>query len=438
VKYLREILSRLSNSLTFRRLALGVFFVGLVTWVIVGLIQVITSTPQSMGARDFHSYWYYGQFLRQGSNPYQAFIENRKPNLPIYFIDGEIIDTEPVAQPQLPAVPANTAPMVLVLSIFSWFSWPVAKIIWMFLNLVFLFLTSWLLLYLEPINTLARHYKVIIVLLFLALAPTRVVVSGGQTSLLVFLMMLTSLITASSIPIVSGLALGFALSKYSLALPVFLFLIYKRKYIPVLLALIFQLGGIIMLSILTKSSVNGILKGYLYIFQLHSWMEGIHLGAWLGNTETGMAISGFLSIIFLYFFWKITLHKKTFPPSVCCFADYHVLTVLSLWTLWVVYHRKYDAVLYIFFINLIIYGLSRTKIWNISSISRKGLWIFLIFSIGILSIPGGGGFENLLPSWLSQNWASLLNFSITVVLLAGTALTLFLYSRIIVQDMGNV
>jgi hypothetical protein len=65
---------------------------------------------------------------------------------------------------------------------------------------------------------------------FYGFVGTRVSVGTGQTTLFVFALMLGALLTMSKNWFASGIMLGFALSKYSVALPVFLFMLYEQKY----------------------------------------------------------------------------------------------------------------------------------------------------------------------------------------------------------------
>ncbi|NKQ36716.1 MAG: hypothetical protein HF973_14020 [Chloroflexi bacterium] len=83
------------------------------------------------GSADFHSYWFSGHFLRQGTDPYQAFFDRRVPSVPVHYVDGLTTEQAPVAQPGLAITPANTAPITLLLSLFSWLSWPSAKLLWL-------------------------------------------------------------------------------------------------------------------------------------------------------------------------------------------------------------------------------------------------------------------------------------------------------------------
>jgi len=88
-----------------------------------------------------HSYWYHGHYVKAGEDPYQA------------FFDGVVTENLPPAQPGLANTPANTAPLVLGLSIFSWLSWTQAKTFWMFINLCLTLLIPGLVIRLLPEKT---------------------------------------------------------------------------------------------------------------------------------------------------------------------------------------------------------------------------------------------------------------------------------------------
>ena len=86
---------------------------------ILSIIYMVTKTIDSSGAIDFHSYWYAGHFIRQQSDPYQAYLEDLTPQTPVSYLDNKIIEHLPIAQAGLARVPANTPLFVLLLSPFS-------------------------------------------------------------------------------------------------------------------------------------------------------------------------------------------------------------------------------------------------------------------------------------------------------------------------------
>lgn len=73
-------------------------------WTLLGLMSllsmfrlirifVITSSPT--GDRDFYSFWYSGQFIRQGEDPYRASLENLQPKVPKWYLVGKVSPYQP-------------------------------------------------------------------------------------------------------------------------------------------------------------------------------------------------------------------------------------------------------------------------------------------------------------------------------------------------------
>ncbi|WP_298820492.1 hypothetical protein, partial [uncultured Chloroflexus sp.] len=62
----------------------NIFAIGLllffVLWSLHTLIEVtIKAYGGPSGSTDFHSYWYSGHFVRQGTNPYAAYFARQQP-----------------------------------------------------------------------------------------------------------------------------------------------------------------------------------------------------------------------------------------------------------------------------------------------------------------------------------------------------------------------
>ena len=108
-----------------------IILLGLAILSIISVIYSITKTVDHSGAFDFHSYWYAGHFVRQGSDPYEAYLQGLALDVPVSYWDAEPTTSLPIAQPDLAIVPAKTAPMVLLLTPFSYVSWGLAKVLWL-------------------------------------------------------------------------------------------------------------------------------------------------------------------------------------------------------------------------------------------------------------------------------------------------------------------
>ena len=124
-------------------------WVGLVLlagWAVLSLVLAIWNTFTPLGGNDLYTYWYAGLFIRQGEDPYAAFIAHQQPDLPITFLDGEADSIDDIKIPGLVPAPANTYPLVYLLTLFSFLTWPSAKVAWLICNLVLVFIVplfSW-------------------------------------------------------------------------------------------------------------------------------------------------------------------------------------------------------------------------------------------------------------------------------------------------------
>jgi hypothetical protein len=338
------------------------------------------------GGIDFHSYWFSGLFIHQNSDPYAAFLSGQTPNLPITFITGEI-EFDSIRNPNLAHTPANTAPMVLLLSLFSWLPWQTAKTIWFFLNLFLILLLPLLVIrYLTPIPRMPRKLVLLTCLIVYALKGTRAALGTGQTTILVLTLMVLAFAINKKSWLVSGLLLGIALSKYSVALPVFLFFLYKRQFKILGVSLLIQLIGVFIISWIGNSPPLSVMQSYYKIMLVHINLPGIHLGD-LFPPDSSMRIIGpfILTIVVAGIFIYQQLRNRDIVSDK--FIDLHTLAILSLWTLLVAYHRPYDGIMIIFFIVLIMHGLSKTNRWQLSTVSRIGLIVYFSTAMLMLILP---------------------------------------------------
>lgn len=193
----------------------------LTVWSFISLLAAAltaSNTAALKAGNDFYSYWYRGHFIRQGVDPYESFFENKDLDVPIRYLDSELVYevSHPVGIGPVNAVPANTAPIVLMLTIFSFFSWNTAKILWIFCNLVFSLLIPYFVIVYFRIGRKELPEIALVYTLFWGLLSTRQVIGRGQTTLLCFTMILICLLLTGK-NWLAGITLGVALSKYSIA-----------------------------------------------------------------------------------------------------------------------------------------------------------------------------------------------------------------------------
>ena len=118
------------------------------------MYYIVAGTLNQTGAKDFHQFWYAGQFILLGRDPYQA-----------YLSGAEL----PMRQPGLEIIPSNSPPMLLALTLFSLLPWTVAKLVWLVVNLLLVYVCFRLVEKCLPFPNvlLDRPTRVLILLIFI-------------------------------------------------------------------------------------------------------------------------------------------------------------------------------------------------------------------------------------------------------------------------------
>jgi hypothetical protein len=367
------------------------FLAGLYALPVAGYIFVETGKPS--GSNDFHQFWYAGHFIMQGRDPYAAIFVNELPALPIVYLDGVIVDQYPVSQPNLGTTPTNTPLMLILLTPFSFFSWTVAKWAFLVTNLILVLVTGWLVITRIPFGgiRLSQIDEIFLFLVYFDLSATRIAVENGQTSLLVFLLMLLALIYAKRSWQVAGLSLGVALSKYSLSLPMFLFFLYKKNFKVLLFAITIQVLGILGLAAISRNSPITIISENIQLFLIIFRQPGINLSRWFEFLSENLFVSVIAALlmtllVFLpILFWLRS--RRSITPHIESVIDFHVLTILFIWTMLVAYHRLYDTLVLIVFVVLVFKGLARPEMWQLTDRGRAALLTFMAILSLIFVLP---------------------------------------------------
>lgn len=383
--------------------------------IIVLALFAITSLVRNISKAtltDFHSYWYSGHFVLQFRDPYEAFLQRQELSFPIHYVDGITISSHPVYQPGLATVPANTAPIILLMTSFSLFSWPTAKTLWLIINTLLVLSLPWIALRLYPnaaTNSL-NWQTLLIILSFWSYVGVRNLITTGQTSGLIFALMLLTVFTIDRNWILSGISLGLALSKYSLSLPVLLFLIFKKEYKIVLLSFLVQITGLLLLSFAVNVSPIQILLAYIHMARFHANMPGINLTAALQlDSLTYSSILFILAftaaVIIPILLWRHRYFSRL-PVHYQQLGELHILSILIAWSLLVVYHREYDIIIIIIPIILLLYGL-KENIWNLPKATRTIIFITVILITAWFMRPQLTLFT-ILPSHAIQSFDQML------------------------------
>ncbi len=408
---------------TFLCILAGVYAAAVMTYIFI-------ETRSTEGATDFHQFWYAGQFIIQGRDPYEAFFAGEQPALPIAYWDGVVLERYPVAQPYLEITPSNTPAMLLLLSPLATLSWANAKLAFLFINILLMLLTAILIVRRIPFADvkLAPIDELFIFLIYIDLSATRIAVENGQTTLLVFLLMLVAVLHAERDWRISGLALGLALSKYSLSLPIFLFLLLKKKFRILLLAVGVQIFGILAIAAITGTSPLTIVLENIQLFVRLFDQPGIHLSRWFEGVSNNVLVSMLpvlmmtLAVFIPMYFWFRARPNLSNMQDV---IDFHLLTILFLWTMLVAYHRLYDTLILIVFVVLIYKGLSTPSLWSLSGGQRRILLGSVAILPFILIVPA-----RLVDRFLPGFYGAVGDLIITIFLLLMLGLSMFLLGRI--------
>jgi hypothetical protein len=328
--------------------------------VAVGAVVRIYA-KQGMQFLDFYSFWYGGNLIRQGTDPYRAFLNKEKVCLPVSYLDGVTIKEGEIGPFKMQLVPGNTAPVVFLLTPLAHFSWNTAKTVWYALNVVFSIAIGWILLKIFNTRFLSRE-GMLLIPLFLMQISTREVLDLGQTSLLIvfcsFVSMFLSYQNRTTVrAIASGLLLGLAISKPLLAFPLLLLFLYRRRMIELITATLFQCVGILGV-VLLGTSPREVVAEYYKIFMMHAGpgtQDGLYLTAGIlkGWTPYSYILiilgSGVLGLVLLR--WIL---QRSNVLKVDIRTDMVLLTVIMLWNLLVFYHRRYDYVASVSFIAIMV------------------------------------------------------------------------------------
>ncbi len=328
---------RLKRQRSVAFLAFALLATGVMT-----LARVIPRVPERAG--DFHAYWYPGQFLWQALDPYATILSQNN--------GGSLTLGSPVFNW---ALPVNTAPVLFLVSPLSRLPWWMAIGIWTLLNLCLIAVIGWLL-----ITSLQRKILTLPSLALFgilgSLIATREAVENGQFTIFIASCMLAAWVLEERHPVPSGLLLGFALSKYSLAFPLFLLFVFQRRYLNALVSVIVQLFYLLALTAISGNPPWNILSSYLEIMLIQSGAPGMHLMAGLlrgiepFNYIILFGSSLGLAAILMVWIRRYDQRKHSLTRS----GELLLLTIIMLWNLLMFYHRRYDYVLGILLIALVV------------------------------------------------------------------------------------
>jgi energy-coupling factor transporter transmembrane protein EcfT len=143
------------------------------------------------------------------------------------------------------------------------------------------------------------------------------------------------------------------------------------------------------------------------------------------DTWLGLGLSAAVGAPLVLWRWKFPGKlARPLPPL----ARGVLAVLLSLWSLLVVYHRAYDAMVMIVFLGLVAYLAKRPEGWTLSQPVQAGLLAFAALAGLLLMIPSGSVVRGFLPDFLETLWgqaADLITTLLIIVALLASFILLF-------------
>lgn len=400
---------------TLIKIALIVFLTSLLFLYTLPWILENALTKEYSGV-DFHGYWYANHYTRKGINPYWALLNKkgipvywdpRVPNsgdplvamsrndgfeseldLPIQYLDGPTRSTHPVAQ-MLIVFPAATAPLTLVMGLFSWLSWPTARMAWLGLNMILALMIPWLgFRLLKDRQNIEFSTQLILALAFYNFYGLRQCLVVGQQSIISLFLLLLALLVRDRW-VLAGILLGFGLSKYSVGIPIFIFFLVQKELRIVVVSLIVQALGVLALLPLQHGLILETVKAYLKALTLNYVQEGIHLQARMPDIPFAGYLIPVIFIVAIAYLLKNGYIKFASHRAEDDVLQLNMLNWLVVGLFLAAYHRIHDLPFMIFFpLSILVVWVGDYKI----PYKTKAVLVFAVFVLTSLliapTVPG--------------------------------------------------
>ncbi len=313
-----------------KRQNLKIFGLGiLILFAFISSLQGIQNAVlKPGGSQDFE--WDAARKLLHGQDPYESWL--KKGNEQNIFS----------------AVTPGFAPTVyppsclLLVSPYALFSWPMAKNLWAISNIIF---TFFLIFYSFKLFLPNKPYwvYVLITTLFVIGTPWRNLIGNGQKTLFSLAFFTIAIFYCEKKPILSGWFLSLSLLKYSSTLPLSVYFLYKKKFLPLILALAIHVTIYFLISFYLLKNPYDLLKE-IYEISLKSIGLG-YLDIFSFFNQRSFNIPVFVLCILAGFLFLITI-------VVCVFQkkenQLEVLSLLALVSMVIVRHLPYDFIVLLF------------------------------------------------------------------------------------------
>ena len=159
-------------------------------------------------------------------------------------------------------------------------------------------------------------------------------------------------------------------------------------------------------ALVTRTSPLTIVVENIQLFFRLFDQPGVHFSRWFEFLSDNPFVS-LISVLALtlLIFVPIILWLRSLSPSgpkAEAVIDFHLLTILFIWTLLIAYHRLYDTLIVLFFIVLVFKGLATSNLWNLTKQERTGVLVFMGTIPALLILPARivGRF---LPNYYGRN-----------------------------------
>ena len=245
--------------------------------------------------------------------------------------------------------------------------WEQAKILWIIVNIFFVFSIPIILCRFNNISTLNTY---LILGIFLTCHPTRMTFNLGQNSLMVlFFLMLPFLKVSSNLRNINLVAAGISYVKYSTGYVLFLNLLVEKKFKKLLLTSLLTIFGWLFYSYYTNSHF------------ISNFFDPLKMNFQDNYTRTG----DLYSIMNIYFLKENNIINKFLQLGLVLFGNFYFLyqikevnnklaklSVICFLPLIFMPHSNYD---YVLMLPILIYGIKNFKF----VIPRYGLYLTLYY-----------------------------------------------------------
>jgi hypothetical protein len=330
---------------------------------------------------DLYQFWYGGKLLLQGKNPYIELYQRR----PLEY-SKDVGNYPQAAQDQavekrwrVYIVPAS-APVFLLMAPLSLLPWVSATLAWLLVNMALGVFFVWIILKCigKKISSLDGLF---LLSLFFSLICTRQVFELGQTSLIVATFMWLSFLVLPHSALLSGVFLGIAFSKFTVALPMVFYFAYRGKLKVLLYCCLTQALSLMILCIITQTNPITTLEAYLNSSRLtlkQTQSFAVHLSAipW-GSLST--LLGWFITAATLVVPWWCLFRREITNSQ--GLSALTLISIFSFWSLLVLYHGRQDMVITLPFIALVLFGLNAHDSSGERRISIIGGERLLIYAI---------------------------------------------------------